>query len=169
MSHGRTRVAILGGGPAALSAAWELTQPDQQDAYEVTLYQLGWRLGGKCASGRDRDGHCEIQEHGLHVFFGYYDNAFEVLEGAYRELAESGGSAKEMAASACLPEEFDGRLDLTISIVYETIEAYALAGCNVSVAETNLDRGHRDLADGQFTKACDWYAKAYTAAAQACP
>jgi hypothetical protein len=86
-----------------------------------------------------------------------------------RELAASGGSAKEMTAAACLPEEFDGRLDLTISIVYETIEAHSLAGCNVAAAEMSLDRGHSELADGDYLRACDWYAKAYGAAGQDCP
>ncbi len=90
----RTRVAILGGGPAALTTAWELTNPAQSNAFEVTIYQLGWRLGGKCANGRDRQSHCEVQEHGLHVFFGYYDNAFELLGQVYDELTSSGEPQK---------------------------------------------------------------------------
>jgi uncharacterized protein with NAD-binding domain and iron-sulfur cluster len=54
------KVAILGGGIAALSTAFELTsQPDWQSKYDVTLYQLGWRLGGKCATARGPNGRIE--------------------------------------------------------------------------------------------------------------
>lgn len=87
----KTHVAVLGGGMAALSAAFELSHPRHQGRYQITLYQLGWRLGGKCASGRDRDQACRIQEHGPHVFFGFYDNAFEMLRACYQELARPAG------------------------------------------------------------------------------
>ena len=84
---GKTRVAIVGGGPAALSAAFELTAtPELQDRHEVTIYQPGWRLGGKCASGRNMDKAARIEEHGLHVWFGCYDNAFWTIRRAYAEL-----------------------------------------------------------------------------------
>jgi len=46
------RVAVIGGGCAAVAAAFELTRPEHRGRYQVTLYQLGWRLGGKGASGR---------------------------------------------------------------------------------------------------------------------
>ena len=46
-----TRVAIVGGGPAGLAAAFELTSNGRHAEYDVTLYQQGWRLGGKGASG----------------------------------------------------------------------------------------------------------------------
>src|ERR1700761_9057212 len=56
------RVAILGGGAAALSAAFALTE---RGGYEVTVYQMGWRLGGECARGRRiDDGSPRDQEHG---------------------------------------------------------------------------------------------------------
>ena len=45
-------VVIVGGGCAGMSAAFELTRPRHQGRYRVTVYQLGWRLGGKGASGR---------------------------------------------------------------------------------------------------------------------
>ncbi len=51
----RERIAVLGGGPAAIAAAFELTAtPELRDRYEVTIHQPGWRLGGKGASGRER-------------------------------------------------------------------------------------------------------------------
>ena len=77
------RVAILGGGMAGLAAAWRLSEPDS-GASEVTVYQRGWRLGGKGASSRGVHG--RIEEHGLHVWLGYYDNAFRLMREAYDEL-----------------------------------------------------------------------------------
>jgi uncharacterized protein with NAD-binding domain and iron-sulfur cluster len=82
-----TRVAILGGGPAALAAAFELT--DRDPRAEVTVYQPGWRLGGKCASGRNPELGYRIEEHGLHVWFGCYDNARHLMERVYGAIAES--------------------------------------------------------------------------------
>jgi uncharacterized protein with NAD-binding domain and iron-sulfur cluster len=85
-SH-KTRVAILGGGPAALAAAFELTAtPALQARHEITIYQPGWRLGGKCASGRNLKVHRRIEEHGLHVWFGCYDNAFSIMRRCYASL-----------------------------------------------------------------------------------
>ena len=40
-------VAVIGGGCASLAAAFELTRPEPQGRYHVTVYQVGWRLGGK--------------------------------------------------------------------------------------------------------------------------
>jgi uncharacterized protein with NAD-binding domain and iron-sulfur cluster len=80
------RVAILGGGMAGLAAAWALTDPSPDSAVEsVTVYQRGWRLGGKGASSRGRHG--RVEEHGLHVWLGYYANAFGLLREVYDELA----------------------------------------------------------------------------------
>ncbi len=68
---------------AGLVAAFELSRtPELRARYEVTIYQLGWRLGGKLASGRDASKSMRNTEHGLHVWFGFYDNAFAV----FREL-----------------------------------------------------------------------------------
>lgn len=77
-------VAVVGGGCAGLAAAFELTRPEHRGRYHVTVYQLGWRLGGKGASGRgpaDR-----IEEHGLHVWMGFYENAFRLMRECYAEL-----------------------------------------------------------------------------------
>jgi len=91
----RKRIAILGGGLGGLSAAYELTnEPGWQDRYEVTVYQKGWRLGGKGASGRgvsDR-----IEEHGLHCFWGFYDNAFSMLRTCYGELGRRTGPIRSV-------------------------------------------------------------------------
>ncbi len=81
----RPRVVVLGGGLAGLVTAWELSQGDWRSRLEsITVYQRGWRLGGKGASSRGPHG--RIEEHGLHVLLGYYDATFRVLREAYGEL-----------------------------------------------------------------------------------
>jgi uncharacterized protein with NAD-binding domain and iron-sulfur cluster len=78
----KKKIAILGGGMAALSAAYQLTKTQAlRDQHDVTVYQLGWRLGGKAASGRDSLG--RNLEHGLHVWFGCYENTFQLLQELY--------------------------------------------------------------------------------------
>ncbi|GGC54494.1 NAD(P)-binding protein [Chelatococcus reniformis] len=80
----RQRIAIVGGGMAALTAAFELTQrAEQRERFDITIYQMGWRLGGKGATGRDERG--RVVEHGLHIWFGCYENAFRMLRAAYEE------------------------------------------------------------------------------------
>ncbi len=84
----REKVAVLGGGMGALTAAFALTRaPDWKERYEVTVYQDGWLLGGKGASVRNRAHHDRIEEHGLHIWMGFYENAFQVMRGCYDELA----------------------------------------------------------------------------------
>jgi uncharacterized protein with NAD-binding domain and iron-sulfur cluster len=83
------RVIILGGGMAGLAAAWALSDPVAAGEVEsVTVHQRGWRLGGKGASSRGPHG--RIEEHGLHVWLGYYHNAFRLLRQVYEELDRPG-------------------------------------------------------------------------------
>ena len=81
------RVAIVGGGCAALTAAFELTRPKHHGRYDVTVYQMGWRLGGKGASGRGVAN--RIEEHGLHLWMGFYENAFRLMRDCYGERRAS--------------------------------------------------------------------------------
>ncbi len=78
---GPIRVAIVGGGCAGLAAAWQLSQ---QRGYKVDVFERSWRLGGKGASIRDSDG--RILEHGLHVWLGFYENAFRMMRECYGEI-----------------------------------------------------------------------------------
>ncbi|MCA9670087.1 MAG: NAD(P)-binding protein [Myxococcales bacterium] len=84
------RIAVLGGGMSSLVTVFELTSlPRWQDDYEITVYQTGWRLGGKGASGRNAHVGQRIEEHGLHILFGFYDNAFRVMRACYEELGRN--------------------------------------------------------------------------------
>ena len=47
-------------------------------------------LGGKCASGRGPHG--RIEEHGLHIWFGFYDNSFDIIQDAYAMLDRPPGA-----------------------------------------------------------------------------
>ena len=83
----RKKVAILGGGAAAMTAAYYLSSTAElREKLEVTVYQMGWRLGGKGASGRNADVFDRIEEHGLHVWGGFYYNAFHLMQEAYGAL-----------------------------------------------------------------------------------
>jgi uncharacterized protein with NAD-binding domain and iron-sulfur cluster len=73
-----------------MAAAFELTRPEHDGRYAVTVYQQGWRLGGKGASGRGPAG--RIEEHGLHLWMGFYENAFRLLRECYAELGRPPGS-----------------------------------------------------------------------------
>ena len=75
------KISIIGGGVAAIAAAYAITQtPDWQKRYEITVYQMGWRLGGKGASGRNLAQGGRIEEHGLHIWAGFYHNAFRLMK-----------------------------------------------------------------------------------------
>jgi uncharacterized protein with NAD-binding domain and iron-sulfur cluster len=82
------KIAVLGGGISGLTTVAELTsQPNWQQQYDITVYQMGWRLGGKGASGRNMQHAKRIEEHGYHMWFGFYDNAFRLMRNMYSENA----------------------------------------------------------------------------------
>jgi uncharacterized protein with NAD-binding domain and iron-sulfur cluster len=109
----RKKITILGGGMAALSTAFQLTRTDElRREYEVTVYQQGWRLGGKCAAGRNRDAGDRVEEHGLHILFGWYENTFRLIRECYE--AVTGDAAAWRSAirpyngTVVMPEYRDG-------------------------------------------------------------
>lgn len=100
------KLAIIGGGVSAMTAAFELTsQAGWDEAYDVTIYQSGFRLGGKGASGRNRDHADRIEEHGLHIFMGFYENAFRVLRACYKELDRPPGAPLRSWREAFQPHD----------------------------------------------------------------
>jgi uncharacterized protein with NAD-binding domain and iron-sulfur cluster len=98
------RIAIIGGGMSALTAAYFLTDPSLGGRYQVSIYTMGWRLGGKGASGRNAALHDRIEEHGLHIWFGTYHNAIALMRRCYAELGRPTG-----APLATFDEAFKGQ------------------------------------------------------------
>jgi uncharacterized protein with NAD-binding domain and iron-sulfur cluster len=104
---GKTKIAILGGGMASLAAAYELTRTEELRAlHDVTVYQMGWRLGGKCASGRNPRAGQRIEEHGLHVWFGFYENAFALIKDVYAHRTPAPGNPIKTWRDALVPQNF---------------------------------------------------------------
>ena len=103
----KKKVAIIGGGCASIAAALELTRPQRNGEFEVTLYQTGWRLGGKGASGRDAETG-RIEEHGLHLWMGFYENAFRMMRECYAELDRPQDHPIRTWQDAFVPDNFVG-------------------------------------------------------------
>ncbi|MFC5605438.1 FAD-dependent oxidoreductase [Variovorax soli] len=101
----RIKVAVLGGGPGGISAAfWLSATPALRARYEVTVHTLGWRLGGKCASGRNMVVGGRIEEHGLHVLMGCYQSAFQTIRQCYAEWQPRASSPFKLWTDAMTPQ-----------------------------------------------------------------
>ena len=95
-SMAKRKVAVLGGGAGSMAALWALTSlPDAASRFDITVYQMGWRLGGKGASGRNAAFGNRIEEHGLHVWAGFYRNAFRMMREIYAEQPDDGRVFKQ--------------------------------------------------------------------------
>lgn len=103
--NGKLKVAIIGGGIGSLTTAFELTATAELRArYEVHLYQMGWRLGGKLASGREVERGYRNLEHGLHVWFGFYENAFALTKKLYAEWQKPANCPFQTWRDAFMPQ-----------------------------------------------------------------
>ena len=103
----RRRVHVLGGGVAGLTAAWHLSDtPAKRERFEVVVHQMGWRLGGKLASSRDRLNRHRNLEHGLHVWFGFYENAFGLMRRVYEAWTPPEGCPITTFDQAFLPHSY---------------------------------------------------------------
>jgi uncharacterized protein with NAD-binding domain and iron-sulfur cluster len=105
---GGTRVAVLGGGMSALTTAFALTEAERAGygSYDIIVHQLGWRLGGKIADGRNAQAGQRIEEHGLHVWAGFYDNAFTVMRGVFKALPEGSTNTFKTITDAFKPQNY---------------------------------------------------------------
>ena len=100
----KKKIAIIGGGPAGLSTAFHLTnEKDWHNKYEITVYQTGWRLGGKGATGRNKDKGWRIEEHGIHGFCRFYFNTWRMMKGVYDELNDKSALFEAEMKNAFLP------------------------------------------------------------------
>jgi uncharacterized protein with NAD-binding domain and iron-sulfur cluster len=98
------RVVIVGGGCAGMAAAWELAK---QRGYDIHVYEKTPRLGGKGSSTRGGDG--RIYEHGLHVWMGWYENAFRMMRECYGVVKDNGwgpDSKDRRLAHGCFEDAF---------------------------------------------------------------
>jgi uncharacterized protein with NAD-binding domain and iron-sulfur cluster len=101
------KVAVLGGGLASLATVYELTnRPGWRDRFDITVYQMGHRLGGKCASSCNPDAFHRVEEHGLHVFWGFYENALRILRECYDELGRPPGAPLATFEQALRPHDW---------------------------------------------------------------
>src|SRR3954465_11333550 len=112
-----TRVAVLGGGVAGLTAAHELAER----GFEVTVYEARDRLGGKARSlpvpGSGAGGRADLPaEHGFRFFPGFYKHVPDTMRrigvdqhlvGAERVLLAQGEGRNELITPAHLPESLE--------------------------------------------------------------
>src|SRR3954471_7581730 len=128
-----TRVAVLGGGVAGLTAAHELAER----GFAVTVYEARDLLGGKArslpvpgsGSGGPRD---PPAEHGFRFFPGFYKHVPDTMRriGVDHHLV---GAERVMIAQA------DGRNELiTAAHLPESLEDFALVTRFVFEAATSL-------------------------------
>src|SRR5579859_116485 len=128
------KIAILGGGMSALSAAyWLSKQPNWQDKYDITVYQMGWRLGGKAANGHNQKLWHRNEEHGFHLLFGFYENTFATMRACYQELGR---------ASDCPLSEFIAE---TLEDEQQHPERYAMHRNNHLFLPQNLGGEYKTL------------------------
>ncbi|MCA9693252.1 MAG: hypothetical protein KC636_26895 [Myxococcales bacterium] len=66
--------------------------PEDRARFDITVYQLGWRLGGKARSGRNEGAFGRSESRGLPVWLGCYDNAFALVRRCYHELNRTPGT-----------------------------------------------------------------------------
>ncbi len=87
----RQKIAVIGSGVGAMTATYAITMiPGWEKLYDITVYQMGWRCGGKGASGRNLAQHGRIEEHGLHIWAGFYENAFRLMRDCYQQMNDCG-------------------------------------------------------------------------------
>lgn len=87
------KLAVFGGGLGSLSAVFALTElPGWQERFDITVYQIGWRLGGKARSGRNLRANARSEGLGHHIWYGCYHNAFALVRRVYAETRRAPGA-----------------------------------------------------------------------------
>ena len=89
MTDGRQKIAVIGGGVGAITATYAITSiPDWDRLYDITVYQLGWRLGGKASAGTR--GITSGSKNTAHIWAGFYENAFRLMRDCYETMNRTG-------------------------------------------------------------------------------
>jgi hypothetical protein len=94
----KTRVLVIGAGPAGLAAAARLLERGR-DRLAVRVVHMGHHVGGKAASYVDAQG--RKTEHGWHMVLGFYDRM--------RALMRSAGvdPSRELATMGCVSHPYE--------------------------------------------------------------
>ncbi len=102
----KKKIAVIGGGLGSLSAIYHLMSlPNAKNLYDITLYQAGWQLGGKGASGVNQKKGFRVEEHGIHFWFGFYENGFHLMKEVYKGLNRSTEAPLGTFEKAFKPQE----------------------------------------------------------------
>ena len=81
----RRRVLVIGGGMAGLTTAHELSRTARlRSEWDVQVVEMGHKIGGRLASAHRPERWGRNEEHGLHVWFGWYDNTFRLAEEVWK-------------------------------------------------------------------------------------
>lgn len=142
----KKKITIIGGGLGGVSAALALSNTAAlRSQFDVTLYSQGWRLGGKGASGRNQEAGQRIEEHGLHVFLGFYDTAFSVMQQTYAEW-----NKPEQYAFQDWKEAFDPQYSMTLMEKFPTLLGKKWEPWIFNLPQTPGEPGHPVALDDDF-------------------
>lgn len=101
----KKKIAVIGGGLGSLSAVYHImSQPNAKELYDISIYQESWNLGGKGASGVNREKGFRVEEHGIHFWFGFYENAFYLMKEVYKNLNRPAGAPLATFEDAFKPQ-----------------------------------------------------------------
>ncbi|NOY90620.1 MAG: NAD(P)-binding protein [Deltaproteobacteria bacterium] len=107
----KTKVLIAGGGMGALATAYYLTDTEaRRDKYDVRILAMGNILGGKGANWRNASRAERIEEHGIHVIFGFYHNFLRMFREVYAEA-----NRPETLDPSTFDEAFSPRWDVVFN------------------------------------------------------
>lgn len=82
----KRRVVVIGAGVAGLTCAHELSRTTAaRRAFSVRVFEMGHKVGGRLASAHNPKRWGRNEEHGLHVWFGWYDNTFRLVDEVWRD------------------------------------------------------------------------------------